>query len=132
LILVDTSIVIDYLRGQQNLGTQKFEKIVKDGIPYGISELVYIEVLQGAASAKDFHTLKAYLDSQRFYSLTRGRESFAQAARTYMDCRSKGITIRSTVDCLIAHTAVENHLLLLHNDKDYERIAKVLTRLEFF
>jgi predicted nucleic acid-binding protein len=91
-----------------------------------------MEVLQGAASPKDFERLKTYLDSQRFYSLTQKRESFSQAARLYMDCRAKGITVRRTIDCLVAQTAVENRLLLLHNDNDYTRIARVLTHLEFF
>jgi predicted nucleic acid-binding protein len=132
MILVDTSVLIDFLRGNENAATQKFDRVLTNGLAYGISELIYMEVLQGAASPKDFERLKTYLDSQRFYSLTQKRESFSQAARLYMDCRAKGITVRRTIDCLVAQTAVENRLLLLHNDNDYTRIARVLTHLEFF
>jgi hypothetical protein len=53
-------------------------------------------------------------------------ESFAQAAKIYFQCRRKGITVRSTIDCLIAQTAIEHNLLLLHDDRDYEGIASVI------
>jgi hypothetical protein len=75
--------------------------------------------------------LKQYLDTQRFYRLWNERKSFARAAQIYFDCRKRGITLASTIDCLIAQTAIDNDLLLLHNDSDFERIAEV-AQLKFY
>jgi predicted nucleic acid-binding protein len=58
-------------------------------------------------------------------------ESFARAARIYFDCKKKGITIRSTIDCLIAQTALEHDLFLLHNDTDFDAMASVI-RLKIY
>jgi predicted nucleic acid-binding protein len=66
-----------------------------------------------------------YLETHRFYGLRDEKKSYAAAARIYFDCRKKGITINSTVDCLIAQTAIENDLTLLHNDADFDRIQRV-------
>jgi hypothetical protein len=58
-------------------------------------------------------------------------DSFAEAAKIYLGCRKQGITIRSTIDCLIAQTALENDLFLLHDDKDFDAIAKIVP-LKFY
>jgi len=83
-----------------------------------------MEVLQGSQTDKDFNLLKKYLITQTFYELKNGRESYAEAARMYLKLRKKGVTVKSTIDCLIARVAVENELFLLHNDADFDRIAK--------
>ena len=132
MILVDTSVLIDFLRGVEGEGPAKLQQVVDDGLPFGITELIYQELLQGAATARDFARLKEYLDTQTFYELKYGRESYARAARLYFDCRRAGYTLTSTIDCLIAETALEHNLILLHTDKDYERIRKVARELRFF
>jgi predicted nucleic acid-binding protein len=131
MILVDTSVLIDFLSGQMNEGAQKLDNILQRGIPFGISSFVFQEALQGAKSTNEYKTLKRYLESQRFYHLKNAIESFAHAAKIYFECRQKGITIRSTIDCLIAQTAIEHNLLLLHNDKDFYAMAKVID-LKFY
>lgn len=83
-------------------------------------------MLQGAASEKEYSLLDSYLRTQRFYHLMDAIESYAGAARIYMDCRKKGITVRSTIDCLIAETALEYDLLLLHSDSDFTAIAQIV------
>ena len=87
--------------------------------------MIYQEVLQGAKSEKEYAGLKKYLSSLRFFHSQDPIETFAKAARIYFRCRKKGITVRSTVDCMIAQIAIENELLLLHNDKDFEAMAAV-------
>ncbi|MDA8339907.1 MAG: PIN domain nuclease [Nitrospiraceae bacterium] len=126
MILVDTSVLIDYLRGNENNAIQKFQQILDHNIPFGINSFIYQEVLQGVKSEKDFQTVKEYLDTQHFYSLKDQKESFAAAAKIYFTCRKKGITIQSTIDCLIIQTALENDLFLLHNDADFDRTAKIV------
>jgi predicted nucleic acid-binding protein len=124
MILVDTSVLVDYLRGNENDTSRAFDRIMERGIPFGINHFIYLETLQGCRSEKDFKTLKAYLDTQVFYDLKNGRESYAEAARMHLTLRQKGITVSSTLDCLIALTAIENDLCLLHNDADYDRISE--------
>jgi len=126
LILVDTSVMIDYLRDNENDTILRFQYVLDNNIPYGINSLIYQEVLQGTKTEKDFDTVKRYLDTQRFYSLKDEKESYASAAKIYYTCRKKGITINSTIDCLIAQTAIENNLYLLHNDSDFDNIAEVV------
>jgi len=125
MVLVDTSILIDFLRGADNAAVRRFQQILDSNIPFGISPLTYLEVLQGTRTDKDYATVKSYLETHRFFSLLDEKESYAAAARIYFDCRRKGITINSTVDCLIAQTAIENDLTLLHNDADFDRMRRV-------
>jgi predicted nucleic acid-binding protein len=131
MILVDTSVLIHFFKGIDSKSSQKFRTILQREIPFGINSLIFQEVLQGAGSEKEYLTLKKYLETQRFYHLKEPIESFAKAAKIYLDCRKKGITIRSTIDCLIAQTALENNLLLLHEDSDFDLMAKVIP-LKFF
>ena len=67
-----------------------------------------------------------------FYHPKDPTDTYAQAAYLYFSCRRKGITIRSTIDCLIAQTAIDNDLILLHSDKDFERIAAVVPNLKLY
>ena len=125
MVLVDTSVMIGYLQGKENDAVLRFQYILDNNIPFGINSLIYQEVLQGVRTQKDFDKTKKYLDTQRFYSLKDEKESYASAAKIYFRCRKKGLTIGSTIDCLIAQTAIENDLLLLHNDSDFDNIAKI-------
>ncbi len=131
MILVDTSVLIDFFKGLKNEGCRKFETVLQRGIPFGINSFILQEVLQGAASEKEFSLLRKYLSTQRFYHLQDPVDSFVNAARLYMECRKKGITIRSTIDCLIAETVLEHDLRLLHNDNDFVVMSKVIP-LKFF
>jgi predicted nucleic acid-binding protein len=131
MILVDTSVLIDFFRGINNPAKVRFKSILEQDIPFGITALIYQEVLQGAKSEKEYADLNKYLSSQRFFHPKDPIETFAKAARLYFRCRKKGITIRSTVDCLIAQISIENELLLLHNDRDFEAMATVAP-LKFF
>jgi len=126
MILVDTSILISFFKGLNKEGTQKLKMILRQGIPFGINSLIFQEVLQGSASEKEYMVLKQYLETQRFYHLKDPVESFAKAARIYMDSRKKGVTVRSTIDCLIAETALEHDLFLLHDDRDFDEIAEIV------
>ena len=131
MILADTSVLIDFFRGADTKARTRFEHVLRQSLPFGITSFIFQEVLQGAASEKEYAMLKRYLETQKFYHLSDPVESFARAARIYMLCRKKGITVRSTIDCLVAQTALEHNLLLLHNDRDFEGMAGVIP-LKFF
>jgi hypothetical protein len=125
MILIDTSVLIDFFRGSKNKESIKFESVLQKKIPFGISSLIFQEVLQGASSEKEYNLLKKYLSTQRFYNPKDIVESYAKAAKLYLNCRKKGITIRSTIDCIIAITALEHDLFLLHNNDDFKSIQRV-------
>jgi predicted nucleic acid-binding protein len=84
--------------------------------------VVYQELLQGCRDDRNFRRLRAYLDTQPFYDVLAGRESYIRAARLFFDLRRKGRPVRSTGDCLIAQIAIENGLRLLHDDADFNAI----------
>ena len=126
MILADTSVLIDFLEGRETESGHRLKAVLQQGIPFGINSFIYQEVLQGAKSVKEYRLLKKYLETQLFYHPKDPVESFAKAARIYFDCRRKGVTIRSTIDCIIAQTAIEHDLFLLHNDSDYDSMARVI------
>ena len=125
MILVDTSVLIDFLKDQDNPAVQKLVQVIDREIPFGISPHIFLEVLQGAATERDFKLLEEYLGSQTFYDLKDGRESSARAAGMCVELRRKGMAVTGSIDLLIAQTAIDNDLYLLHNDSDYERIKQV-------
>ena len=125
MILVDTSVLIDFFKGAKNTGSRKFREILRQDIPFGISSVIFMEVLQGAGSDEEYHLIKTHLETQRFYHLKDPIASFARAAKIYMECRQRGIIVRSTIDCLIVQTVLEHNLFLLHNDGDFNKIARL-------
>lgn len=101
MILVDSSVLVNFLKGVNGPQVQKFEEILKQRIPFGITALIYQELLQGAKNQKEFDLLESYLSSQKFYGLKHGVNSYREAALIFLKCRNRGITIRSTVDLLL-------------------------------
>lgn len=132
MVLVDTSVFIDFLRGTNNAGTSLFDKVISSGIEFGINNFIYQEILQGSKTQKEFSVLQQYLSSLPFYDLKNGRKSFEDAAALNFICRKSGVTVRSTVDLLIAQTAIENGLFLLHNDNDFSNMAKCVSALKIY
>ena len=130
MILVDTSTMIEFLRGADNPKTDLFERVQQQKIPFGICGLIYLEVLQGARSEREFDRLREYLYPLPFFELPGGAETMEATARMNIRCREKGVTVRSTLDLLIARTAIEHNLFLLHNDRDYDEIAAAIPELK--
>jgi predicted nucleic acid-binding protein len=78
---------------------------------YLVDTSVWIDMLRGRSGARDaeaFERLQRYLSTQRFYAFADARQSHEAAARMYLDGRSQGVTVRSTLDCLIAQCAIEH------------------------
>ena len=130
MILVDTTVLIDFLKGTENLKTELFEKIINHDYPYGIASYTYQELLQGARDETEYKKLKDYFSTQRIYFLPEVVETYEKAASVFFLLRRQGITVRSSIDVLIALTAIENNLLLLHNDKDYDVMAEKMTTIK--
>lgn len=106
MTLVDTSVFINFFRGRETAGTKHLDKMIANGEDFCINEFIYQELLQGSKDEKEFATLKSYLSEIPLYSLKLGIQSYENAALLNFRCRRKGITIRSTIDLLIAETAI--------------------------
>ncbi|HSW71119.1 MAG TPA: PIN domain nuclease [Gammaproteobacteria bacterium] len=132
MYLIDTSVWIDYFREEDNPAVNYFIKIIEEEIPFGITSFIYQEILQGAASKKDFQMLIEYLETQRFFHPKKPIHSYTDAAKLHFNCREKGMTIRSTIDCLIAQIAIEHNLILVHKDKDFLQIKKANAQLKLY
>ena len=126
MILVDTSVLIDLFKGASNGPANRMREVLGHNIPFGITSVIYQEVLQGAKSEKEYNLLRDYLSSQRFFHPQDAVKTYEDAARIYFSCRKKGVTIRSTIVCLIAQIALEQDLALLHNDRDFDAMAPII------
>lgn len=131
MILVDTSVLIDFFKGENNEPCRKFTEVLETPISFGITSQILQEVLQGAKSITEYRKLRRYLESQRFFHPKDPVTTYAEAAKVYFDCRRKGLTIRSSIDCLIAQIALENDLSLLHNDNDFDAMAAIIPLKQF-
>ncbi len=129
MILVDTSVLIDYFKGQINQKTDLFELVLTQDLPFGIASFTYQEILQGTKTQKDFKKLKEYLETQRIYFPHPSLHFYTEAAKLYFDLRKQGITPRSTIDMLIVQICLEKNLALLHNDRDFDYIAPHVKKL---
>jgi len=126
MILVDTSVLIDFFKGIKNDSVSCLKDVIRQEIPFGITSIVYQEILQGAKTKKEYALLKEYLNCQRFFHPKDPISTYGKAALIYFACRKKGITVRSTIDCLIAQIAIEHDVFLLQNDKDYVHMAPII------
>jgi hypothetical protein len=93
--------------------------------PFAIPILCCQEVMQGARDEKECEILREHLSLQHLAVPVDLTAPPWEAARIFFDCRRRGLTVRSSVDCLIAAHAIEAKATLLHNDEDFERIKKV-------
>jgi hypothetical protein len=131
MVLVDTSVWVDLFRNRRTESARRLRGILDDGRPFAITPMIAQEILQGAADEREYALLDGYLTSQTMLLPLHPVDSHRHAARIYFDCRRRGFTPRSTVDCLIAQVALEHAVPLLHDDRDYERIARIAPNLEF-
>ncbi len=110
-ILVDTSIWVDFFNGIDSPGAKGLHKMIADEESVCISDIILAETLQGFRSDAEFETAKTHLLRFPVYAL-QSPEGYVRAAWLYRACRKEGITVRKTVDCLIAQTALDHSLSL--------------------
>jgi predicted nucleic acid-binding protein len=122
MVLIDTTAWIDFFGGQSLPHVNALQKMIEDDEDLCICGVILTEVLQGIRSDADFRKTKDYLE---FLILMPMRPTtFELSASLYRSLRKKGITIRKPIDCMIASVAIEHDLPLLHNDRDFDQIAK--------
>ena len=121
MILIDTSIWIDFLIDRNSSSAKTIESIIESREDICICGVVLTEILQGIRKEKEYIKTKSTLSKLIFLPMT--QETFLSAAHIYRTCRSRGITIRNSVDCMIAATCIQYDAMLFHNDKDFDLIA---------
>jgi predicted nucleic acid-binding protein len=130
VLLVDTSVWIDFLTGRATGAVNHFRERLEARETFALTELIYLEVLQGVRDPEAATKISTYLRGQLFLAPRRGLQTYDAAAELYRRCRAAGVTVRSTIDCLVAQISIEYGAILLHSDRDYERIARVEARLK--
>jgi predicted nucleic acid-binding protein len=124
LILVDSSVWIDYFSGTFTVQTQKLDTLLGEE-PLAIGDLILTEVLRGLDSEHDFNEARKMLTSLTVVELG-GREIALQAAKNFRALRRRGVTVRKTIDTVIATRCIESGYTLLHSDRDFEPFVKHL------
>lgn len=118
MILVDSSVWIDYLRGVESRQTDRLHGLL--GVePLAVGDLILTEVLQGMTSEREFKEVMRLMSSLDMLQLG-GAEVAIQAARNLRALRDKGVTIRKTIDCIIATRCIMDGVTLLHSDRDFD------------
>ncbi|MBI5955347.1 MAG: PIN domain nuclease [Chloroflexi bacterium] len=124
MLVVDTSVWIDYFNGVENSQTD-FLHLALENTPILIGDLILAEVLQGFRHDPDFEKVRRTLG--KFMQASMVNSVLAvQSARNYRFLRQKGITVRKTIDSLIATFCIENDHQLLHNDSDFDGYEEYL------
>lgn len=122
MIVVDTSVWIDVLNGVPAPQAERCVELIEAGEPVALTDVVMTEVLQGMSSEKEARLVERHLRAFPILRLE-GLDDFVLAAALYRKARSAGVTIRKTLDCLIAAPCVRTGAPLLHADGDFDRLA---------
>jgi len=124
MILVDSSVWIDYFNGVQSSQADWLDSSLGN-IPIIIGDLILTEVLQGFQNEKDFKIAKDLLLGIPFMAM--GGQSLAlESAMNYRYLRKKGVTVRKNIDIIIGTFCIHNQFTLLHADRDFDPMVKYL------
>mgnify|MGYP003132372757 CR=1 FL=1 len=121
MILVDTTVWIDYFNGVQTWQVDALDSFLSEELVL-IGDIILAEILQGFDKNLDYKKAKEALEPFECINLG-GKKLAIKTASNFRFLRSKGVTIRKTVDMLIGTWCIESKVDLLHNDKDFDRIA---------
>ncbi len=124
MILVDSSVWIDYFNGAETRQTDRLDELLGSDLLL-TGDIILAEVLQGFRNDRDFRRAKRALDVLEFRAML-GRDVALKSAANYRALRAQGITVRRTIDMLIATFCIENGYELLHADRDFDPIEQHL------
>jgi len=124
VILVDSSVWIDYLRGKATPQVEKLDSLLGTE-PIAIGDLILTEVLQGCITDKEFNSVKRTLATLDLVVLG-GEDVAIEAAKNFRKLRARGITVRKTIDTIIATRCIVGGYKLLHSDRDFDAFEKYL------
>jgi len=131
MLLVDSSVWIDWLRGADT-DAVRFVQEREAHEELALTQMIYLEVLQGVSSERQFAVTRRVLGAQTLLQPLDALETFEAAAQLYRRARQKGLTIRKSTDCLIAAMALEHEAMLVHNDRDFLALAQAAPALVIY
>jgi predicted nucleic acid-binding protein len=124
VILVDSSVWIDFFRGVTTPQVDALDRLL--GVePLAVGDLILAEVLQGFRGEKEFNQARKLLLTLEQVDIA-GQEVAVQAARNFRTLRERGVTIRKTIDTLIATKCIESDIALLFSDRDFDPFVEYL------
>jgi predicted nucleic acid-binding protein len=123
VIVVDTSVWIDVLNERGSPQALRCVELIEGGEPIALTDIVFTEILQGFRSDREARLVEGHLKAFPMLRLA-GLDDFALAAQLYRRARRAGVTIRKTLDCLIAAPCVRTGAPILHSDADFDRLAE--------
>jgi predicted nucleic acid-binding protein len=124
VILVDSSVWIDYFRGTASAQTEQLDALLGNELIV-MGDLILAEVLQGFNAERDFNQAKKLLTALEVVDLG-GQAIAIQAAQNFRILRAMGITVRKTIDTIIATYCIENKIALLYSDRDFDPFVQHL------
>ena len=124
MVIVDTTVLVDYLRGLRNAETEYFDREI-GRLRFGLTDLILCEVLQGIRDERAFTRVLRELRRFEVFD-TGGQELAIAAARNFRSLQQHGRTVRKTIDCLIATFCLRNGHSLLHRDRNFDHFEQVL------
>lgn len=124
MVIIDTTVWIDYLRGVRNKQTDYFDRELGRQ-RFGLTDLILCEILQGIRDEKTF--IQVLRDLRKFELLATGGEELAiETAKNFRSLRQRGHTVRKTIDCIIATFCLRHGHSLLHRDRDFDHFEEML------
>jgi predicted nucleic acid-binding protein len=124
MIIADTSVWIDYVRGVQSIQTDLLDyELLHNRVATG--DIIIVEFLQGFREDRDLKIAKRIMDRLEYYDFL-GKELAVISAENYRKLRKNGITVRKTIDVIIATFCIEKGFELLHNDRDFDPMEEIL------
>jgi predicted nucleic acid-binding protein len=118
VILVDSSVWVNYFNGIPTWQTDLLDNYLSN-VPVIIGDLILVEVLQGFRSNNDYETAKGFLCALPFRQIG-GYNVAIQSVQNYRVLRQSGVTVRKTIDIIIATFCIMEGLTLLHDDRDFD------------
>lgn len=122
MILIDTIVWIDFFNASSLHHVEMLENLISNKEDICICGIILSEVLQGIRKDSEYKKTRELF--KELIILPMNNSTFFRSAEIYRTLRRKGITIRKPLDCMIASVAIENEILLLHNDRDFDPIEK--------
>lgn len=130
MIVVDTSVWVPFLTGRHTDQAARCAELIGDGAPVALTDVIFAEILQGLSSEREAALVERHLRDFPVLRLE-SLDDFALAASLYRRARRAGVTIRKTLDCLIAAACVRAGAPILHSDRDFDLLASC-TELDVF
>lgn len=122
MLLVDTTVWIDFFAGKATPQVSVLELMISEGEDICVCGIVLTEVLQGIRNDSRYGKTKSHFDNLVFLPMTRA--TFVRSAEMYRSLRKKGIAVRKPLDCMIAAVALAHNVQILHSDRDFDPIEK--------